>query len=175
MNSNPSHPVIVGKVAGVFGVKGWIKVRSETDPATNILQYSPWYLNNDGTWQRYEVQEGQRHNKGLIAHLKDCDDRDLAASLVGYQIAVDRSQLPQTEEGEFYWSDLIGLKVVNRQDVELGEVKGLMQTGANDVLVVQNGKNELLIPYVIDHYIDKVDLEKRRIIVDWEWLELDES
>ena len=171
MDSNPSHPVIVGTVAGVFGVKGWIKVRSETEPASNILQYSPWYLNKNEQWLRYELEQGQTHNKGLIAHLDGCDDRDLAASLVGYQIVVDRSQLPETGEGEYYWSDLIGLKVENRQGLVLGEIKELMSTGANDVLVVQNGDNELLIPYVVDHYIVKVDLNQGKMIVDWEWIE----
>jgi len=175
MNSNPSHPVILGKVAGVFGVKGWIKVRSETEPLTNILNYSPWYLQKDGQWLSYELEQGQPHSKGLIAHLESCDDRDLAASLVGCPIAVDRSQLPDTEEGEYYWSDLIGLQVENLQGVQLGEIKELMATGANDVLVIQNGKNELLIPYVVDHYIVKVELEQGKVVVDWEWFEEDED
>ena len=175
MNSNPSHPVILGKVAGVFGVKGWIKVRSDTEPLTNILDYSPWYLHKDGEWLRYELEQGQRHGKGLIAHLDSCDDRDLAASLVGFPIAVDRSQLPDTEVGEYYWSDLIGLQVENIQGRQLGEVKELMATGANDVLVIQNSENELLIPYVVDHYIVKVDLEQGKITVDWEWFDEDEE
>jgi 16S rRNA processing protein RimM len=171
MNSNPSHPVIVGTVAGVFGVKGWIKVRSETEPVSNILQYSPWYLKSEknGEWSRYEVEQGQRHNKGLIAHLEGCDDRDVAAGLVGHQIAVDRSQLPETEEGEYYWSDLIGLVVENRQGRKLGTIRDLLATGANDVLVIRDGESEVLIPYVIGHYIDKVDLEQGKMFVDWEW------
>lgn len=175
MNSNPSHPVILGKVAGVFGVKGWVKVRSETEPLTNILDYSPWYLQIDGQWSRYELEQGQRHSKGLIAHLEGCDDRDLAASLVGCKIAVDRSQLPETDEGEYYWSDLVGLQVENLQGVQLGEIKELMATGANDVLVIKNGENEILIPYVVDHYIVKVELENGKMVVDWEWLEEDED
>lgn len=171
MDSSPSHPVIVGSVAGVFGIKGWIKVRSDTDPLTNILNYSPWYLNKGEEWLRFEVEQGQLHNKGLIAHLEGCDDRDNAAGLMGYTIAVDRSQLPPTVEGEYYWSDLIGLKVINRQGIELGEIRQLMETGANDVLVVQNGQNEILIPYVMDHYIDKVDLDQGQVLVDWNWSE----
>lgn len=168
--------MIVGTVAGVFGVKGWIKVRSETDPLTNILGYSPWYLKSgqSNQWRRHDLEQGQRHNKGLIAHLKGCDDRDMAAGLVGCQIAVDRSQLPETGEGEYYWSDLIGLVVENRQGRTLGRVNDIMQTGANDVLVVQNGENELLIPYVPGHYIDKVEIDQGKMIVDWEWFE-DES
>jgi len=175
MNSNPSHPVILGKVAGVFGVKGWVKVRSETEPLTNILDYSPWYLQIDGQWCRYELEQGQRHSKGLIAHLEGCDDRDLAASLVGCTIAVDRSQLPETDEGEYYWSDLVGLQVENLQGVQLGEIKELMATGANDVLVIKNGENEILIPYVVGHYIVKVELENGKMVVDWEWLKEDED
>lgn len=175
MNSNPSHPVILGTVSGVFGVKGWIKVRSDTEPLTNILDFSHWYLSKDSQWLSYKLEQGQRHGKGLIAHLDGCDDRDLAASLVGHSIAVERSQLPEAGVGEYYWSDLIGLQVENIQGRQLGEVTELLATGANDVLVIQKDKNELLIPYVVGHYIVKVDLEQSKITVDWEWFDEDEE
>ena len=168
MNTDPSHPVIVGQVAGVFGVKGWIKVRSHTAPYDNILNYSPWYLKQDGHWQAYELVSGQKHSKGLIAQLKGCDDRDVAAGLVGQEIAISREQLPETGEGEYYWSDLIGLEVKNRQGELLGKVVQLMETGANDVLVVKGERGETLIPYVIGHYVLSVDLSAGCIEVDWE-------
>ena len=167
MHSDPNHYVILGQVVGVFGIKGWVKVRSDTDPPSNILSYNPWYLAKNTEYHPLELVAGQRHNKGLIAQLTGCEDRDAAAALVGSNIAVLRSQLPATAEGEYYWSDLIGLEVYTRQLKHLGRVTNLMQTGANDVLVVQ-GDEEILIPYVWNHYIYKVDLEAGRIEVDWE-------
>lgn len=168
MNSDPSHPVIVGQVAGVFGVKGWIKVRSDTSPYDNILNYSPWYLQLNGNWVAYELLAGQKHSKGLIAQLKGCDDRDQAAELVGREIAISREQLPAASEGEYYWSDLIGLEVRNTRGELLGKVDKLMETGANDVLVVKGERGETLIPYVKNHYILSVDLAAGSIQVDWE-------
>lgn len=167
MNSDPNHYVILGQVVGVFGIKGWVKVRSDTDPPTNILNYSPWYLSKNTEYHPLALVVGQRHNKGLIAQLAGSEDRDSAAALVGSKIAILRSQLPAAAEGEYYWSDLIGLDVYTLQNEHLGRVTSLMQTGANDVLVVQ-GQEEILIPYVWDHYIYKVDLAARRIEVDWE-------
>jgi 16S rRNA processing protein RimM len=167
MNSDPNHYVILGQVVGVFGIKGWVKVRSDTDPPTNILNYSPWYLAKNTEYHPLAVVAGQRHNKGLIAQLDGCEDRDAAAALVGSKIAILRVQLPATAEGEYYWSDLIGLDVYTQQDEYLGRVTNLMQTGANDVLVVQ-GDEEILIPYVWNHYIYKVDLVAGRIEVDWD-------
>jgi len=168
MNSDPNHYVIVGQVVGVFGIKGWVKIRSDTEPVSNILNYSPWFLAKNAEWQVYKLEQGQQHNKGLVARLEGCHDRDQAATLVGSQIAVLRSQLPEPADGEYYWSDLIGLKVYNRQGQYIGEVKSLMPTGANDVLVIQGEHEEILIPYVWDHYIYSIDLPDGRIEVDWD-------
>ena len=175
MNSNPSHPVIIGQVAGVFGVKGWLKIRSETQPITNILNYSPWFLKKNDGWQRFDVQAGQKHSKGLIAQLVDCIDRDQAAILVGCDIAIERSQLPEPGEGEYYWSDLIGLSVQNLQNQPLGTIEDMMQTGANDVMVIRQDGKETLIPFVMEHYVTRIDLEQGTMLVDWPWLESDES
>ena len=168
MTSDPNHYVILGQVVGVFGIKGWVKVRSDTEPATNILNYSPWYLAKDNDYHPLDLIGGQRHNKGLIAQLAGCEDRDQAASLVGSQIAVLRDQLPPTAEGEYYWSDLIGLDVYNLKDEHLGQITDMMQTGANDVMVVQTEAEQILIPYVMNYYIYTVDLEAGRIQVDWD-------
>lgn len=168
MNSDPSQPVIIGQVAGVFGVKGWIKVRSDTSPCDNILNYSPWYLQQEGDWVAYDLVSGQKHGKGLIAQLKGCDDRDVAAGLVGQQIAISHDQLPAAKEGEYYWADLIGLEVRNTRGELLGKVARLMETGANDVLVVKGEQGETLIPYVSEHSVLSVDLEAGCIQVDWE-------
>ena len=170
-DSNPSHPVIVGKVAGVFGIKGWVKIRSETEPLTNILQYSPWYLKINKHWQRFDIVKGQPHGKGLIVQLEDCTDRDRAAELVGSLIGVEPEQLPALDENEYYWSDLIGLEVDNLQGQVLGTITSLMQTGANDVLVIEKQDTQILIPYVQQHYVIDIDLSQGKMQVDWPWLD----
>ena len=169
MNSDPNHYVILGQVIGVFGIKGWVKIHSDTEPTSNILNFSPWYLAKDNEWHAFKLLQGQLHTKGqIIVHLEGCNDRDQAAALVGSQVAVLRTQLPEPEEGEYYWSDLIGLDVYNLQQQYIGEVTSLLPTGANDVLVIQGEQEEILIPYVKDHYIYSVDLAAGRITVDWD-------
>lgn len=168
MNSDPNHYVILGQVVGVFGIKGWIKIQSDTEPTDNILNYSPWYLAKHDDWSPHKVLRGQQHSKGLIAHLEGCDDRDKAMTLVGCKIAVLRAQLPEPAKGEYYWSDLIGLDVYNLQHDYIGKVTSLLPTGANDVLVIQGQREEILIPYVKDYYIYSVDLAAGRIEADWD-------
>jgi 16S rRNA processing protein RimM len=165
-----SRMVLLGRVSGLFGVKGWIKVYSDTEPRDNILNYSPWYLRRQGEWQAFEVIVGQRHGKGIIAQLANCPDRDTAAELIGSVIAVRREQLPAAED-EFYWSDLRGLKVITIQGVDLGQVVNLMETGANDVLVVREAGEagrERLIPFIMHQVIREVDLEQGLLTVDWD-------
>jgi 16S rRNA processing protein RimM len=159
--------VILGRIAGVYGVRGWVKVFSETKPKDNILDYNPWLINLDGSWKSIEVIEGKPHGKGLVAHLAGYDDRDLARKLVGAEIAIERDRLPAAAEGEYYWADLVGLKVITLDGTELGVVDHLLETGANDVLVVQ-GERERLIPFVQGQYVREVDLETGLIKVDWD-------
>ncbi len=163
--------ILLGRITGLFGVKGWIKVYSDTEPRDNILNYSPWYLRRQGEWQPYEVIAGKLHGKSIIAQLANCPDRDTAAELIGNDIAIRRDQLPAAGEDEYYWSDLRGLKVTTLQGVELGQVVSLMETGANDVLVVrETGKEgrEHLIPYIPSQVICDIDLERGLITVDWD-------
>ncbi len=159
--------VVVGEVSGVFGVRGWVRVYSHTDPRGNILRLSPWYLGRGGDWTAFRVVEGRRHAKGIVAQLEGCGDRDGAAALVGRQIAVDRAQLPPPAEDEFYWTDLEGLRVLNLEGIDLGVVDHLFSTGANDVLVVQ-GERERLIPFVWDEVIREVAFDSREMRVDWD-------
>lgn len=158
--------VIVGRIAGVFGVKGWVKVYSYTQPLDNILTYSPWQIRLGTGWQVVKPIEGRSHGKGIVALLEGYADRDAAASLVGCDIAVDRAQMPAAGEDEIYWADLIGLKVVTVDGVELGVVDHLFETGANDVLVVK-GERERLLPY-IDSVVQEVDLAAGMMRVDWD-------
>ncbi len=160
--------VILGRIAGVYGVRGWVKVFSETKPKENIFSYSPWQINLNGAWQSVEVVEGKPHGKGLVAQLASYDDRERARQLVGAEIAVDKEQLPAAEEGEYYWADLVGLKVVTLDGTELGRVDHLLETGANDVLVVVESERERLIPFVQGRYIHQVDLQAGVIRVDWD-------
>ena len=166
-----SDMILLGRVSGLFGVKGWIKVYSDTEPRDNILNYSPWYLRRQDGWQPYEVIAGRSHGKGIVVQLANCPDRDAAAELVNCVIAIRRDQLAATGEDEYYWNDLHDLRVVTTQGVELGRVVNLMETGANDVLVVrETGEDgrERLIPFIRQQVIQAVDLEKGQLIVDWD-------
>ncbi len=141
---------------------------SYTQPREAILDYDRWYVNRQGEWQAAAISEGKRHGKTVIAHLEGVDDRDEAAALVDCDIAVDREAMPDADDGSYYWADLEGLKVVRRDGTELGNVAYLMETGANDVLVV-HGEHERLIPFVAEKVILDVDLDNGVISVDWDW------
>lgn len=158
--------IIVGRVTGVYGVRGWVKIRSHTAPVDNILGYSPWYLALAGGWQTRKVVEGRCHGKGMVALLEGCTDRDAALQLMGCDIAVRREQLPAVAADEFYWADLVGLQVINLEGVALGTVVRLFETGANDVVVVQ-GERERLIPYIAE-VVREVDLAGGVLRVDWD-------
>ena len=163
--------VIVGKITGVYGVKGWVKIFSHTEPREGITTYAPWYLKKatDYDWRQIEVESAKRHGKTVIAKIDGCDDRDAAMLLTGQEVAIEKSQIQPLGEDEYYWRDLIGLRVINQQNIELGEVKELMETGANDVLVVQSqGDKQHLIPWTLGHAVIEVDLDDRLITVDWD-------
>jgi len=149
-------------------VRGWVRVYSSTQPRENIVTYKPWYLRRDqGDWQETSLEEGRAHGKGVVARLADCTDRDQAQQLIGAEIGIRSDQLPALSPGVYYWKDLIGLQVVNTQGDDFGQVDNLLETGANDVLVVK-GDRERLIPFVMKQVIVEVDLEQGRICVDWD-------
>ncbi|MGZ8953028.1 MAG: ribosome maturation factor RimM [Methylobacter sp.] len=159
--------VSVGKISGVFGVKGWVKVFSFTDPRGNILTYSPWLLKKGGETKTVNVVDGQLQGKTIVAQLADVNDRDQAASLMGWDIFITQDQLPKAAKGEYYWSDLIGLNVETIDGVQLGVVDSLLETGANDVIIVQ-GERERVIPFLQGQTIINVDLDAGKIVVDWD-------
>lgn len=159
--------VVVGQVSGLFGVRGWVRVYSHTEPRDNILRLSPWYLGEGGDWTPYRLIEGRPHAKGIVARLEGCTDREGAALVVGRQIAVDRAQLPSPADDEFYWADLEGLRVLNLEGLDLGVVDHLFATGANDVLVVR-GERERLIPFIWDDVVREVSFDGRLMRVDWD-------
>jgi len=155
----------MGRVAAPFGVRGWIKVYAYTNVLDSLLDFPLWRLSCDGGWRDYRLLDGAIHGKSLLAQLEGVSDRSAAEALHGCEIAVGRTELPQPEHGEFYWSDLIGLLVVNTQGVELGKVDSLLETGADDVLVVK-GERERLIPFVKQIVLD-VDQATGVIRVEW--------
>ncbi len=162
----PNRLVTLGRISGLHGVQGWLKVFSDTRPRENILTYSPWYLQRSQGWEKWIPETGRRQGKLVLVKLQGCNDREIARELMGASVAVRRSQLPMAAD-EFYWADLEGLQVVTTQGVELGRVSHLFETGANDVLVVQ-GEKERLIPWIWEQVIQDVDLEQGRISVDWD-------
>jgi 16S rRNA processing protein RimM len=161
--------VIVGQIVGLFGIKGWVKIRSYTEPREQIAHYRPWLVAVNGEWSRFEVEAVQPQGKSLSVKLAGIDDREQAVRLMNSDIAIARQQLPALSENEFYWRDLEGLQVLNLNGVELGTVKSLFATGANDVLVVRkDGGPEILVPYVMERVIHSVDIESGIMRVDWE-------
>lgn len=159
--------VTMGRVNGLFGVKGWVKVYSYTQPVEQIVEYDPWYLYVGGEWRPMKLETGRRHGKGVVVRLEACDDREQAAALIGADIAVRREQLPKLPPGEYYWADLVGLSVINLEGVELGKVDHLFETGANDVIVVRDDR-ERLIPFIQGDVVTEIDLEGGVLRVDWD-------
>ncbi len=159
--------VVLGRIAGVFGVRGWVKVFSHTEPRDGILTHSSWFIGEAGGWREHRLLDGKPHGKGIIALLEGCGDRDQAALLVEHDIAVGRDWLPRLEQDDYYWSDLEGLRVQTLHGMDLGVISHLFGTGANDVMVVQ-GERERLIPYLWEQVIKQVDLRAGRMLVDWD-------
>lgn len=160
--------VTLGRISGAYGVKGWVKVYSETSPRENILAYAPWDLVRSGRRQRVDVVTGRPQGRILVARLEGCDDRNAAEALVGAEIQVPRSRLPgDLAEGEYYWADLVGLRVETLEGVELGRIARLFETGANDVIVVE-GERERLLPYIWQQVVREVDLAAGVMLVDWD-------
>lgn len=162
MERSGTAAVVVGEISGLHGLEGWIKVLSYTQPRDNITRYSPWRVSG----RPLLVEESKRQGKALVAKLEGIDHRDAAESLVGHAIEVDRASFAAPEPGHYYWADLIGLKVINTEGMELGRVTSLIETGAHDVLVVA-GERERLIPFALDAVIRSVDIEAGTLLVDW--------
>jgi 16S rRNA processing protein RimM len=158
--------VTLGRVSGVFGVKGWLKVQSYTEPRGNVANFSVWMLRMQGADRAFTVEEAHEHANSVVAKLRGIDDRERAREWVGAEIVVERAQLPATRADEFYWADLEGLEVRTTASVVLGRVDHLLATGGNDVLVVR-GIEERLIPFILGSVVKHVDLEGGHIVVDW--------
>lgn len=164
--------VVLGKIFSVHGIRGEVKVYSYTDPLDNLLDYRHWTLTRDGEVRQVELASGRLQGKALTVKIKGLDDRDEARGYAGFLICVPRSQLPALQDDEYYWYQLEGLKVINQDEQMLGRVDHLLETGANDVLVVKPcagslDDRERLLPYT-EQCVQKVDLAAGELRVDWD-------
>ncbi len=174
-NSNKENPyIIIGTLAGLHGIQGWFKVISHTRPKDSIKKYKTWLIrpNDRSEWQTKQVADCKPQGKGIVAKLDGIKDRTEAENFTGWEIAIHEQQLPNRRKNEYYWRDLVGLTVINQDDVNFGVVSHLIETGANDVLVVKDKTAdpiiERLVPYVLDQFITKIDLEAGTIHVEWD-------
>lgn len=168
--------LFVGQVVGVFGIKGWVKIRSETEPRENIFNYSPLWLKTDRGITEVKFDRWQQQGKGLAAHVEGIDDRNRASELIKAEIFIDKLEMPKLSDGEYYWHQLIGLEVVSigeTNSILLGKIASMIETGANDVMMVKPcdgsiDREERLIPWVLERYIVSVDLDRSIVEVDWD-------
>lgn len=165
--------IVVGKVSTVYGIQGWVKLYSFTEPMSNLLDYAELFIKRGEQWQPITIAEGRLHGKSLVAALEGVTDREQARALAGCELAVSRSELPDLPEDEFYWHQLEGLRVLTEDRQLLGVVDHMMATGANDVMAVSPcegsiDQNERLLPYVPGVYVKAVNLDDGTILVDWD-------
>jgi 16S rRNA processing protein RimM len=155
----------MGRIVVPFGVKGWFKVHAFTETPESLLGYESWWIGTGSEWRQQRVEQAKVQSGSVVAKLEGCEDRDAAARLRGQEIAIPRGAFPAAAANEYYWADLVGLQVVNTEGIDFGAVSEIIETGANDVLVVK-GDRERLIPF-IEQVIREVDIPGRSIRVDW--------
>ena len=166
MSHTDDDLIEVGHILGVHGVKGQVKVFSLTSPRENIVNYNPWLIQHKGRNSQLAIKGGKQ-GKNVVASLEGVADREQAQDMVGAKIFIRKSQLPALRQGDYYWSQLCGLEVISTEGQDFGVIDHMLETGANDVMVVQ-GERERLIPYVMDEVVKNIDLDKQQIIVDWD-------
>jgi 16S rRNA processing protein RimM len=182
-NSVESNMVVMGRIVAPYGVFGWLKIVPDTEAFDGLFDYDTWWLGKGDDWREMVVEKAKTHNDVLVVKLKGIDDRDAALACKGKQIAVPREQLPEVEEDEYYWSDLIGVRVKNKQGVDFGLIVDVFETGANDVIAVRadavkqeasadkavtkEKPQERLVPF-IDAVVLEVDIAAKTMLVDWD-------
>ena len=160
--------IYLGKITGVHGIKGWLKIQSFSSPPENILNYPSWIITNKGEEDFYSIEQGRKQNNKIVVKLEKIDDRNTAESLINSKIQILRSDLPKLSNENYYWSDLVGLSVLNSEEKVIGKIESLIETGANDVMVVNTSKDErILIPFVMHETIKEVNVELNYMKVDW--------
>ena len=168
--------IVLGRLASAYGVKGWLKICSYTEPPENIFNYQPWLLGAPNDSISFHVDQWQNRSKGFVAKIHGVDDRQRAELLCNLDISVEKNHLLPLPVGNYYWYQLQGLRVISEFNDShhcLGTVKYLISTGSNDVLVVQGDscsidQSERLIPYITGQYVKKVELNSDMIYVDWD-------
>ncbi len=172
--TNSTNTIVVGKIGAPHGIKGWVRIISYTDQSDGIFDFSPWLLTVQGQEKEYKVAEWKHQSKGSVARIEGVDSRDDADLIKNAEIHIFEKLLPNLEKDDFYWRDLVGLKVVTESGYDLGVVEQLFETGANDVLLVRAnvndafGEKQRMIPYLYEQVIKQVDLEAKVITVDWD-------
>jgi len=160
--------IYLGKITGVHGIKGWLKIQSFSSPPENILNYPSWIINNQGEEELYSIEQGRKQNNKIVVKLEKIDDRNTAESLINSKIQIQRSDLPKLSNENYYWSDLVGLSVLSSEEKVIGKIESLIETGANDVMVIITLKDErILIPFVMHEIIKEVNVELNYIKIDW--------
>jgi len=160
-----SRRVVLGQVGGAFGVQGWVRIQSYTDPPANILKYERWQLGRAGQWREVEVEDGKVTAKGVLAKLVGVETPEDARLATGSEIAVTREELPKPAPGEYYWSDLEGLAAFGQNDQPLGRIEEFRATPAGTVVVIR-GERQHWVPFVKERIV-AVDLDAGRVVFDW--------
>lgn len=175
----PAHRICLGRLGAPYGLKGWIRLISFTEHRETLLAHKTFYARppkgerRDIPERELHMDAAREHGKGLIGHLRGFDTPEAVRELTGLELYVDAELLPELQDGEYYWHQLTGLQVSNTHGQVLGQVHSLLETGANDVLVVEPtagsiDDTERLIPWVPDAVVQKVDLDAGTVLVEWE-------
>ena len=161
-----TKPIVVGRIGSSYGVKGWSKIVSYTDPRENILSYLPWQINVHGQWKVKNILDGREQGGNIVVQFENCFTPEEARLLTGAEIAIERAQLPPLPNNEYYWSDLIGLTVIDQDQKTLGIIADFLETGSNDVIIIK-GDKDYLIPYLPDKTVIEIDLTNNIMRVKW--------
>ena len=167
MTNRRPERILLGRIVGASGLQGWLKVHSDTRPRAAIGNYKRWQLGKNSDWHTLSVDEVKCQGKRILGKLADCDSREAAEALIGFDIAIAAEQLDSPAEGQFYWVDLQGLEVIDERGESFGMIARVIDTGANDVIVVK-GDRERMIPWVMGDVILAVDLKVGTVTVDWD-------
>ena len=176
--------VPVGTVGRAHGVRGWVRIRSDMDPPEDLLRHDTWLLDRAGRWTPAAVRSARTHGNAFVARFDGVEDRDAAVALTGLRLGLPRAALPALDDGQYYWVDLIGLEVRDEAGEPLGVVREMIETGANDVMVVRPGLPsssvgapgssrgpipgpDRIIPFLTGDVVREVDLDAGRIRVSW--------
>jgi 16S rRNA processing protein RimM len=159
--------ITVGQIVGLHGVQGAVKVKSFCAPPEAVFNYQPWTVTHSSGKSVVTRALKLRGSGVLVARISEIEDRDQAATWLSADISIPRATLPKLAANEYYWSDLIGLRVVNAEGIEFGAITGFIETGANDVIVI-SGERERLVPYILDQYVLSIDLQEKQMRVDWD-------